>query len=322
MPEEISEMPQFSDIIVDSEPPGFVQSIATQQQDTYTHESKRGFPMPERVDMENAILRVERRLAMQYPDRLAEVYAARDAYFGTLLVDEDVEKKDRRFKINSAEKQHAQVHALYQAGIGNDAAYSERMLHIAMVHEALSMQHIREERTTSFWNGVRSELGLSRMFIDQGFRVFLPQYLKKKREENEVARWDVDSGIDFCAIDKSGGTKTVLLVDVKGQYNFPREDMRGSITRQSNVRNTPDISIKPVDTILSLPKSLQYLITRFHPHDIYRARIVIPTHPAYLSNLKDAYTRSKGDPKETLAHFSLIDSRIQKKVFEGIYDQI
>ena len=323
MPEEISEMPQFSDIIVDSSPPSFVQSIAIQQQSRYDQKNTRRIPMPERIEMENSIHRVEERLLTRYPSRIEDVYAARDAFFGSLLVEEETEKKDRKFKMNSAHKQHAQVHALFKAGEEeSEAEFSEQMFSIALLHEALSEQSISEERTTTFWNGVRSELGLARMFHDQGSHVFLPQYMKNKREEDEVARWDVDSGIDFCAVEKVNGKRAIFLVDAKGQYNFPKNDSRNTNPNRPTVRNVPDVQIKPVDTVLSLPKSLQYLTARYHPHDIYKARIVIPTNPSYLSNLRDSYSQYKGDNKEVLANFSLIDADVQERILEQMFDQV
>ena len=189
---------------------------------------------------------------------------------------------------------------------------------MAVTHDNLAHAADAEGISTREF-GMQSELAVARIFMNlhKEAKVYLPNYTGNgKSLDDEVRTWDVENGVDFCAVVPSAQGSTMFLTDAKGQYKYPTNDH----LRRTGVRVQADVGshFMTNQEINRLPLSLRQFIDEVDPSMVYKIRVVIPTGAEQLTPLQLAYEEYYGDKLETLRNFAQVGEEVEERVARSI----
>lgn len=167
---------------------------------------------------------IERQFPNYPPGRLE---AMLDLVFGftrldtKTLTDNEQENPSQYQKELSARIQHNFTHQIVYAGNEHaDPAYTDRVYDTVanMTRQIDILKQVQQTQLEVRWAGMRNEVAVTKALLQNGYHVFVPNYMQDTGEindaQNEVLQLDVKRGIDLIAISPQ---KKVILIDVKGR---------------------------------------------------------------------------------------------------------
>ncbi|MDO8551745.1 MAG: hypothetical protein Q7S03_03660 [bacterium] len=177
---------------------------------------------------------IKEELEGKLPDYPVEkIEAMLDLYFGFArlqpgtLLERDAHLTESEKRV-SALIQHGLVHQIiYASSESADPAYVEAVYYLfrSSVRLVEKMDKVQATNLNLCWGGVKNEVALARALLDNGYRVFVPDYLQGDvpDDEDEILQFDIRRGVDVMAVNKFG---TVFLLDAKGRKYKTREGER------------------------------------------------------------------------------------------------
>ena len=189
-------------------------------------------------EVDNYSVKIFRELRKQGVDD-PDIHAFLDAVFGYLRLNEKIlfqretEKLTASEKVDSARVSQAMAHyLLYAQSPQASADIAKVMYETALLYEKISRSRFgRMSRIGSLWSGVKSQVGVMNMFINNGFEVHVPNYIvtddvlnDSESSANEVLHWDVRAGVDLIATNRDEGRPHIFLIDAKGRSTMNNDD--------------------------------------------------------------------------------------------------
>lgn len=210
----------------------------------------------------------------------------------------------------SARIQHQLCHSfLFASSSKSSPEYAQNMFDLAKKLQWLSVQSELgiSNKLGAFWNGIRAETALIHALLDYDFRVAIPDYTKfGSTQDNEVLRWDVESGIDLIAL--SDETQTAFLIDAKGRYKSQIIGINDHIT-------VDQYPLTP-EEITKLPPSLKRALG--NSVHIRRAKITLPTSSKFLGKGGFSQLSPHKDYKQALKEAFSLDGDLAYDIFEKL----
>lgn len=253
------------------------------------------------------------------PEKTVELLES--IYIGPGSLDEETLKhgtEDLAQKELSARIQQHYTHMiLYGQQEGADPNYQETIHAIMKRMNSSSRTKLGKElQIKSFMNGIISEVAVIKTLTENGYVVYIPDYLQKSDKEKGVSsqtrEWDVEAGIDLVAISRKGD---IFLVDAKGRKFNDTSNESGS-PGADDINSDSEVSI--TDRIGSLPDSLTDIINQESiAHDnpnpaIRRARIVIPTAEHLLGSVESK--KENQTHQQALGQIGELDSDVKNSI--------
>lgn len=302
MPVDISEAPETSPIVSKTRQPGFTSNVSRYVFDKMSQGGEAKADV-KHADILAVIPRVSEKLQELYPELPTEtINDLCDFYFGIYRMDEaslspEGRKKFEEKKVRSAKIQHNRAHAIFYASLGEGGPeYAQKVLNSVAAHESIARSASGKETGALLLNtGINTFIATSRFLYESGYDIFVPNYTG---DAQEVREWDVDRGIDGCAIKmQQNGEPHVLLFDAKGQANYSQNDYYGrkGERREANVHATKLIWQEAAH----LPQSLRDTISFYDPEhkysNIYKARIMVPTFTDCITYFETAWRKYQSE---------------------------
>lgn len=204
------------------------------------------------------------RLQEQHPDRIKEIEAVYNLFYGIFLLPSNLELDHlpEADKTMAARIAHNFTHHIVHC---DQPEVDDKF--IVGVYRAASMMQEAASRLLSdqqdhafatFWSGIKSEVAIVRVLSTTGYRVLLPEYsLNPDRERDETLQFDVRSGVDIIA-EKD---HRVFLIDAKGRARLSVPEVVKQNSPLSSITN-------PL---------LRTEIEKIKPKILIRATVMIPS---------------------------------------------
>lgn len=236
----------------------------------------------------------------------AEIEAVCDLLFGPFRLSQAVlvnGASNEYEKEISARIQQNMVHGIIFASSREARPeFTEAVYHSVNTIDSLANTEKGHRRgLKAFWNGVKTELAITKALLARGYSLRLPDYGQDNAEipafQNEVLEWDVRGGVDLIAA-KDG---YVFFINAKGRRSI------NSLIYGTYVEE---------NLLEGIPSSLKYLYrNQLNTGNVKRLTVLVDTSLNTLPKLSNS-VMSLVDKRRSMSQFGV--SEFQKEIGIGV----
>lgn len=249
-------------------------------------------------------------------DNISQIYA------GPLLKSIEHQKGEtadlEQYELSARIQQHLTHLAVYASEDHADAIFQERFYKTLSAMEKSANSRIgRNLNIRRFLNGVKSEISVIKTLHNNGYEVYIPDYIQKsdasQGKSSETMDWDVKFGTDLVGVSPTG---EIFLIDAKGR----KMSKNGKQLDEMELNREPVVTTKFVSG--QLPGSLQKLIDEIREQHgsqdkpLRETRIVVPTADEYMKDL-DAKT-DDNTYQEIFRGYAALNTEAQNSIIEDL----